>query len=103
MDKWKSVASLEDFAATDVIAINVEDRELAVYLVGDVVFATDNICSHGHARLCDGFLDGYEIECPFHQGRFDIRTGEATCLPARVAIKSYEARVDEGEVQVKSD
>jgi Ferredoxin subunits of nitrite reductase and ring-hydroxylating dioxygenases len=101
MDKWKTVASLEDFEATDVIATKVEDKELAIYLVGDVVFATDNICSHGNARLCDGFLEGYEIECPFHQGRFDIRTGEPTGLPARVAINSYAARVEDGKVQVQ--
>ena len=52
-----------------------------IYTVGDAVYATDNICTHGQARLCDGFLDGHEIECPLHQGKFDVRDGRPTCEP----------------------
>ena len=47
---------------------------------------------HGDARLCDGFLEGHEIECPHHQGRFDVRTGAATGAPADVALASYPPR-----------
>ncbi len=88
------VASLDAFAATDAIAVAVGERQIAIYLVDGDVFATDNRCSHGEARLCDGFLEGHEIECPHHQGRFDIRSGEATCEPAKRALQVYPVRLD---------
>jgi naphthalene 1,2-dioxygenase system ferredoxin subunit len=95
---WQDVASLDDFAASDAIAVDVGQRQIAIYLVDGAVFATDNRCSHGDARLCDGFVDGHEIECPHHQGRFDIRTGEATGPPAKKALAVYPAKVDGGRV-----
>ena len=68
------------------------------YSVDGVVYATDNICTHGHARLCDGFLEGHEIECPLHQGRFDVRNGRALCAPATEAIRVYPVKVEAGRV-----
>ena len=73
-------------------------RELALYSAGGEIFATDNLCTHGHARLCDGFLDGHEIECPLHQGKFDVRTGQPTCAPVTEAIRSYPVKIEGGRV-----
>jgi naphthalene 1,2-dioxygenase system ferredoxin subunit len=65
------------------------------------VFATANRCSHGDALLCEGFLEGHEIECPHHQGRFDVRTGATTAAPAEVALASYPARLAGDRVELK--
>lgn len=89
-----AVATLADFAATDAVAVIVGGREIAIYLVDGAVYATDNRCTHGDARLCDGYLEGHEIECPHHQGRFDIRTGAATCAPATLALQTYPVQLD---------
>ena len=67
------------------------------------MFATDNICTHGHARLCDGFLDGHEIECPLHQGKFDVRNGSPTCAPVTEPLKCYPVRIDGGRVFLQMD
>ncbi|MEO6364162.1 MAG: non-heme iron oxygenase ferredoxin subunit [Caldimonas sp.] len=100
MTDWTDVASLDAFAATDAIAVDIGSKQIAIYLVDGAVFATDNRCTHGEARLCDGFLEGHEIECPHHQGRFDIRNGEPTSAPATVAIATYPARLDGHRVQL---
>ena len=71
---WIDALSADGLPSDDVIGVNVGGRDIALYTVGEEVFATDNICTHGHARLCDGFLEGHEIECPLHQGKFDVRT-----------------------------
>ena len=84
----------------DVIGIALAGRDLAIYNVEGQFFATDNICTHGQARLCEGFLDGFEIECPHHQGKFDVRDGRATCEPATEAVRSYPVRVEGGRVWV---
>jgi naphthalene 1,2-dioxygenase system ferredoxin subunit len=96
--EWTDAAASADLRADDVVAIQVAGREIALYCVEGDIFATDNLCTHGHARLCDGFLLGHEIECPLHQGRFDIRTGEPLCAPITVAIRSYPVRIVDGRV-----
>lgn len=55
------------------------------------------------ARLCEGFLESHEIECPMHQGRFDVRTGALTCAPAVVPIRVYPLKVEGGEVFIALD
>ena len=99
MTQWIAVAMEGDLFEGAAIAVTPIDDEIAIYKTeAGEVFATDNICSHGHARLCDGFLEGHEIECPFHQGRFDIRNGEATLAPCEDAIRSYPGKVEDGKV-----
>ncbi|HEY2187480.1 MAG TPA: non-heme iron oxygenase ferredoxin subunit [Caldimonas sp.] len=100
MPAWLAVASLDDFAASDAIAVDVGGREVAIYLVDGRVYATANRCTHGDASLCDGFLEGHEIECPFHQGRFDVRSGTATGVPAEVALATWPARLTDGRVEL---
>jgi len=99
---WTPVATLDDFAASDSIAVVAAGKEIAIYLVDGAVFATANRCTHGDARLCDGWVEGHEIECPLHQGRFDVHTGAALCAPAEVALATYPARLagDRVELQI---
>lgn len=93
-------ATLQDLKPDEVLAVRVADREVALYRVAATVYATDNLCTHGAARLCDGFLEGYSIECPLHQGAFDIRTGAATRPPADCPLATYRVEVEGGEVYV---
>lgn len=97
-ETWVDAAAAGDIPADDVTAIVVDGREIAFYSVEGEVFATDNICTHGHARLCEGFLLGHEIECPLHQGRFDIRTGDPTCPPVAEELRTYPVKIEGGRV-----
>jgi naphthalene 1,2-dioxygenase ferredoxin component len=101
--EWMDATALDDVPADDVIGILVAGRDIALYNAGGEIFATDNICTHGHARLCEGFLEGHEIECPLHQGRFDIRTGQPACAPVTEAVRSYPVRVEGGRVFLALD
>ena len=100
---WIDAVATDDLPADDVLGVTVAGRDVAVYVVGDEVYATDNICTHGHARLCDGFLDGHEIECPLHQGRFDVRDGTPLCDPVTDALRSYPVKIEGGRVFVRID
>lgn len=99
-NNWIDAAAEADVPEDDVTPVAAGGVELALYGVGGAVFATANLCTHGHARLCDGFLDGHEIECPLHQGKFDIRSGHATCEPATDAVRSYPVKIENGRVYV---
>lgn len=63
-------------------------------------YAVADSCTHGKASLSQGYLDGWEIECPLHQGRFDIRTGRATASPCRHPLAVFMVKEHEGTVQI---
>ncbi|NLZ11223.1 MAG: non-heme iron oxygenase ferredoxin subunit [Alcaligenaceae bacterium] len=101
MTQWIDVLAADDVPDDDVVGVQAGGRDLAIYGVDGDVFATDNICSHGNARLCDGFLEDFEIECPLHQGRFDIRNGKAMCEPLTEDIRAYPVKIENGRVWVE--
>jgi naphthalene 1,2-dioxygenase system ferredoxin subunit len=90
---WIDALSADDLPSDDAIGLVVGGRDIALYTVGEAVYVTDNICTHGQARLCDGFLEGHEIECPLHQGKFDVRDGKPLCEPATDALRSYPVKI----------
>lgn len=100
---WLDATDEADVPDDDVIGVEVAGRDIALYRVEGSIFATDNICTHGHARLCDGFLEGHEIECPLHQGKFDVRDGSPTCAPATDALRCYPVRIEAGRVFLQID
>ena len=100
---WVDALSADELPSDDVIGVVVGGRDIALYTVGDAVYATDNVCTHGQARLCDGFLDGHEIECPLHQGKFDVRDGRPMCEPVTEALRSYPVKVEGQRVFLQLD
>ena len=100
---WIDALAAGDVPADDVKGVLVAGRDIAIYGIGDAVYATDNLCTHGNARLCDGFIEGLEIECPFHQGRFDLRTGQPTCAPATEPLKTWPVKIDGDRVYLALD
>jgi naphthalene 1,2-dioxygenase system ferredoxin subunit len=99
-DNWIDVLAVEAVPEADVTAVIVGGKEIALYEVEGEVFATDNLCTHGAARMSDGFLEGREIECPLHQGRFDVCTGQAICAPLTENIRIYPVRIENQRVFV---
>jgi naphthalene 1,2-dioxygenase ferredoxin component len=98
---WVDVLGVKDLPTDDVVAANVMGREIAIYTFGSEVYATDNFCTHGNARLCDGFLEGHQIECPLHQGKFDVRNGAPLCEPVTEALRSYPIKLENSRVFVQ--
>lgn len=96
--QWTDAAAADEVPADDVIGVQVAGRDIALYGVDGEVYATDNLCTHGQARLCDGFLEGHEIECPLHQGKFDVRDGRPTCEPVTEPVRSYPVKIEGGRV-----
>jgi len=91
-------ADLEPGSATRVEAGGLA---LAVFRVADEFYVTDDQCTHGPGLLHEGCLTGYEIECDFHQGSFDIRTGEVIEPPCTVPIRVYPVKVSGGRVTIE--
>ena len=97
---WHNVIELSNLEKKDVTNVQFGTKDLAIYDAKDGIFVSLSRCTHGAANLCDGYFDGTYIECPLHQGLFDVRTGEAKAAPARVNLKMIKSRVREGITQI---
>jgi 3-phenylpropionate/trans-cinnamate dioxygenase ferredoxin component len=76
---------------------------IAVFNVDGDFYATDDTCTHELSSLADGYLEGDEVECSWHFARFCVRTGEARCLPATKALRTFSVVADETGVYVEVD
>jgi naphthalene 1,2-dioxygenase system ferredoxin subunit len=99
-ENWIDVIAVDAVPEADVTAVTVNGQEIALYEVEGDIFATSNLCTHGAARMSDGFLEGREIECPLHQGKFDVCTGKAMCAPLTEDIRVYPIRIENNRVLV---
>ena len=75
-------------------------QPIALYRIGEEVFATEGMCTHAEGLLADGWVEDGAIECPLHQARFDIRTGKALCAPATEDLRTYPVKVEAGDVLI---
>lgn len=76
---------------------------LAVFIHDGQIYVVDDTCTHGAASLSEGEVFGDEVECPFHKGAFNFRTGAPTARPCTVALKTYAAQIVDGNVCVSLD
>lgn len=102
-ENWTDAAAVSDVPEGDVIGVKVAGRDIALYEVEGAIYATDNVCTHGQARMSDGFLEGSEIECPLHQGKFDVCTGQALCAPLTENIRTYPVKLVDNRVMLRLD
>lgn len=98
MSQWTNVAAEADLFEGAGMAVEPEGLDIVLFSVDGEVFATDNQCTHGLAKLCDGVVEGPYVECPFHQGQFDVRTGACVGGPVTEPVKSWPVKVEGGRV-----
>ncbi|MEN6435692.1 MAG: non-heme iron oxygenase ferredoxin subunit [Anaerolineaceae bacterium] len=95
-----AVAPVSDLKPGERLFLEINHEPVVVFRVGDQFYAIGDICTHDHGPLGDGDLIGYEVICPRHGARFDIRTGKATRLPAIKPTPWYPARVHDGMIEI---
>ena len=101
-DGWITVTESSKLTQNDVIRFDQGDATFAVYRLDDGrVCATDGLCTHAKFHLCDGAVRDGQIECPKHNGRFDIETGKAMSRPPTVDLVVHEAREVDGRVEIR--
>ena len=100
MAEFVRVASAGDVPAGEMLIVEVEGEEIVLANVDGQVYAFGNGCTHRGGPLGEGLLEGDEVECPFHQGRFNVKTGEAVQEPPTEPIPTYEVQVDGDDIRV---
>jgi 3-phenylpropionate/trans-cinnamate dioxygenase ferredoxin subunit len=98
---YQVAASVDEIAVGEIRRCVVGGVALCIVHCEDGVFhAVQENCTHERVSLCDGYVEGYEIECPLHGSIFDLRTGEVLSLPAEEPLRCYPVRTDGGVVLV---
>ena len=97
---WCDAIAVEALEPRWVTRVQIGSRLLAFYDTPTGVYASLAACNHGGADLCDGYFDGHVIECPLHQGAFDVRDGRPVGAPATRPMRVFETRIQDGMVQV---
>lgn len=106
MSEWVTVCPADEIGSGQREVFGINDKWIAVFNVSDKYYAIEDLCTHdGNVLAFDrnenpSKLDGYEIECPRHGGRFDIRTGEATHSPADIDVPWFEVRVQDDNIEI---
>ena len=95
------LCKVEEVRAGEVRRVEAGTLTLAVYNLDGAFYATDDACTHGPGSLSEGFVDGDTIECNFHQGVFNIRTGECVRPPCMIPVRTYRTVVEHGLVYVE--
>ena len=99
-EDWHHAGNAADFDDEDVEQFWVGNLAIAIYKAQGQFYATQDVCTHEHAYLSDGVVVGCVVECPFHQGRFDVRNGKALGAPVIVPLKTYPLKVIDGRIYV---
>ncbi len=94
MTQWIDAAAFDDIEDEDVVRFDHAGRTFAIYRVDGDVYASDGLCTHEHVHLSDGLVMGHVIECPKHNGRFDVRDGRPLCAPVCEKLKTYPAKIE---------
>ena len=84
----------------EMIPVTIGARTIALYCVERRYYATDAYCTHGHALLTDGYVEGALVECPMHGGTFEIATGKAVGEPCVSALATYPVKVAGGFIAI---
>lgn len=97
---FHEVAKAADLADGEMKQVELAGKKIALFNLKGSFYAIDDLCTHAFAFLTDGYVEGEEVECPLHAGRFDIRTGKATAPPCTEDVKAYQVKVEGGALLV---
>jgi anthranilate 1,2-dioxygenase large subunit len=97
---WQRAASRKSIPKGGVCGVELEGVPLALYDLDGTIYATHGVCTHAMALLAEGFVEDGKIECPLHQGLFDIRTGAALAPPVTAGVQTFAVKVEGDDVLV---
>ena len=101
MADWVKVATTDEVPPGEMKIVEVGGEEVVIANVDGDFAAFNNTCTHRGGPLGAGLLMGNVVECPFHGGRFNVRTGEAVS-PAKMGtpVKTYTVQVDGKDIEI---
>src|SRR5215469_8930981 len=101
MSEKVELCGADEVAEGAALKVETHGLILAVFNLDGAYYVTDDTCTHGPGSLSEGYIEGDVVECNFHNGQFNIRTGEVVSPPCMIPIKTYPAAVENGKVVIE--
>lgn len=101
MGDYVKVAEEKEIQPSTMKAVEVNGEKICLANIEGKYYAIGNVCTHLGGPLAQGKLEGYEVQCPWHGSRFDIRTGNVVRPPALRSEPAYEIKVEDDNILVK--
>lgn len=96
--EFVAIAPVEELPSGGRLFVELDGQPIVILNLAGQLFAIGDVCTHDNGPLGDGEVEGHEVICPRHGARFDLRTGQATGLPAVVDIPAYPVRMADGMI-----
>ena len=103
MSNWVRVCTRSELLPGEFKVVYDGDVSIAVYNIDGELYAIEDVCTHDGGELAGGELQGFEVECPRHGARFDVRTGAARCPPAYEPIAKFPLKVEGETIYTRDD
>ena len=100
-EEFVKIADTKDIPPSQMKAVEVAGEKICVANIEGKYYAIGNVCTHVGGPLAEGTLEGYEVECPWHGSKFDVRTGEVTRSPATRSEPTFELKVDGNNILIR--
>lgn len=101
MGEFVRVAATSDIPPGEMQIVEIDGEEIAIANVGGEFFAFQNECTHRGGPLGEGILMDAVVECPFHGGKFNVKSGEVVEAPPSEPIPTYAVRVEGGDIKIE--
>jgi nitrite reductase/ring-hydroxylating ferredoxin subunit len=95
------LCNADDVAVGAALKVEKDGLTVAVFNVDGEFYVLDDQCTHGPGSLSEGYIEGDVVECNFHNGQFNIRTGEVVMPPCMIPMKTYPTAVENGKVVIE--
>lgn len=99
---WIEAANKDDVPDQGTLRVECGREAICLYNLGGEIYATQDECSHGSASLSEGFIvEDCLIECPLHQGSFNVKTGAAVAVPCKDDLRIFPVKIEGDKVFVQ--
>lgn len=102
MTEFVKVAKVADIPPGTRLFYEFAEETVIIFNIAGEFYCIADVCTHDDGPLEDGDLEGYQVECPRHGACFDVRNGDALCLPATEPVPTYQVKVESGDIYVES-
>jgi len=94
-------ARIDELDSGQAKLVEIEGKEIALFNCDGTYYAIDNECTHVGGSLCEGEIDGSTVICPWHGGKFDLKSGEALAPPAEENVNTYKVHIDGDFIKIE--
>src|SRR5437773_2201095 len=94
------IMAAQQLRERETLRVEIDGQVMTIAKIENRLFAFQEFCTHRFGPLSEGRFEGFNVQCPWHNSCFDVRTGKVTNGPAKVDLKILKVEMREGKVGV---